>query len=168
MGHPFIGEIRMAGFNFAPSGWAFCDGTITSISQNETLFILIGTTYGGNGVETFGLPDLLGRVPIGLGNANVMGVKSGTESVDIDVSQLPTHSHTYYVSELSGTTSSPSGNFLAIAPVGLGNVYTASSHTNTTPNLVGGAGGNAAHENRAPYLAINFIISLFGIFPSQG
>jgi microcystin-dependent protein len=166
MADPFVGEIRMAGFNFAPQGWAFCDGSILPISQFQALFSVIGTTYGGDGQRTIGLPNLLGRVPIGQGSSYPLGQVLGEENIILTTDRMPVHSHGNYGLSSIGSSTSPTGNHLAEAPVGLGNVYN-DSQDHTSGNLLANTGSNLAHENRAPYLAINFIISLFGVFPSR-
>jgi microcystin-dependent protein len=167
----FIGEIRMAGFNFAPIGWAFCDGSLQAISQNEALFALIGTTYGGDAVQTFGLPDLQGRIPIhqgtGPGLSNyVLGQKAGTEAVTLTAQQLPFHSHTLVIGT-DGTRSSTAVNTRLGS--GEADIYThgASAPVNLLASQIGMAGSSLAHANVQPSLVVNFIISLFGIFPSQ-
>ncbi len=171
MATPFIAQITMFGGNFAPRGWAFCDGQILSISQNTALFSLLGTTYGGNGQTTFALPDLRGRTPIGprqgagLSNYN-LGQKGGTETVTLNQTELPAHTHqvTARASTNEATDTEPTNNFLAT-----GNQYTSSSNTDLNANAVQAAntGGNQPHENRQPFLAINYIIALQGIFPSR-
>jgi microcystin-dependent protein len=160
----------MFGGNFAPQGWAFCDGSIVGIFDNEVLFQLIGTTYGGDGQTTFALPDLRGRMPMHQGQGpglspRVIAELAGTESVTITSPQLPLHSHTVQVSSNTGTTGTPSpGVTLGVADIDL---YIAESPTvNMNPGSISSVGGSQPHSNIQPYLAINFIISLFGIFPS--
>jgi microcystin-dependent protein len=170
MSQPYVGEIRMFAGNFAPLGWQFCDGSILSIFDNEVLFTLIGTTYGGDGQNTFAVPDLRGRMPIhqgagpGLSNRSI-GELAGTENVTIINSQLPAHSHTVQVSSNTGTIGTPSaGVTLGVADVDL---YIAESPTvNMNALSISNTGGSQPHSNIQPYLAVNFIISLFGIFPS--
>jgi microcystin-dependent protein len=165
---PYIGEIRMFGGNFAPAGWAFCAGQLMPISENDTLFTLIGTTYGGDGQETFGIPNLNGRVPIhqgtGKGSTYVMGESAGTESVTLTVQQLPIHNHAFLADGAQGNQVTPSGNFPA-------NSFNVTPYINqpTDGNMqpVTITGGSQPHENMQPYLCINYIISLFGIFPQQ-
>jgi microcystin-dependent protein len=173
MGEPFIGEIRMFGGSFAPAGWAFCSGQLMPISENDTLFNLIGTTYGGDGQETFALPDLQGRIPIHAGTASSgttfqIGEKSGTESVTLSVNQIPSHGHTPIGSTDPGDQSTPVNNFWSAAFTG-DQVYdpaiTAGGTMNTT--LIQNTGGSQPHENVAPFLCVSFILSLFGVFPSQ-
>jgi microcystin-dependent protein len=172
MSQPFVGEIRMFGGTFAPAGWAFCAGQLIAISENDTLFNLIGTTYGGDGQETFGLPDLQGRVPIHMGTNPVTGTtyqigeRSGTESVTLTKAQLPTHAHGFIASTGPATGNTPVGNVVAESTSI--NVYIEDTPTGAlNPAALGPAGGSQAHENMQPFLVVSFIISLFGIFPSQ-
>lgn len=170
MGSPYIGEIRMTGFNFAPSGWAFCDGSLLPIASNTALFTLIGTFYGGDGITTFALPDLRGRIPIHAGALSggqnySLGSTGGVEAVALTTNQIPTHTHQAQGGPY-GNSDTPAGNyFAALATVDLYAPVTPNVSLN--PGAVLPAGGNQPHENRPPYLAVNFIISLFGIFPSQ-
>jgi microcystin-dependent protein len=169
MAQPYIGEIRMFGGNFAPVGWMFCDGTLLSISEYETLFNLIGTTYGGNGQDNFALPDLRGRFPVHQGGGHVLAETYGVEEVTLTQNQIPSHQHVALANSGAGTSASPSGGVWA------GNSNTAISQfaagTSTTVNMnsamVGATGGSQPHSNMPPYTCISFIISLFGIFPSQ-
>lgn len=166
MGQPYVGEIRMFGGNFPPAGWDFCDGKLLSVSQNTALFSLIGTTYGGDGQNTFGLPDLRSRIPIHQGNNFTMGEMGGVEQVTLVASQIPSHGHTW-VATSDGSTglTGPQGALLARTPGA--DVYTTDvTLTALAPQMVGAAGGNQPHNNVQPYLCVNFIISLFGIFPS--
>lgn len=164
MGQPFIGEIRMVGFNFAPVDWAFCDGSTIAIEQNSTLFQLIGTTYGGDGETTFALPNLLGRVPIHMGNENPLGEFGGEETVTLSTTQIPSHTHSFEVSTSEATEPSPSGAVLSSTEV---EVYVTPTDLVSMTNASTQTGGSQAHDNLQPYLCINFIISLFGVFPSQ-
>lgn len=170
MAQPFIGEIRMFGGNFAPNGWAFCNGQLLAISQNDALFALIGTTYGGDGQTTFALPDLRSRVPIHQGshqgNTFVQGQVSGTESVTLATTQLPSHQHSLLASANVGGAVSPNNTVFAQVPAGGVQVYTQDNTVLATATPVSTVGGSQPHENRQPLLAINFIIALFGIFPS--
>jgi microcystin-dependent protein len=170
MPEPFVGEIRMFGGNFAPAGWAFCDGQTIPISENDVLFTLIGTTYGGDGQETFNLPNLQSRVPIHqgtlAGNTYTLGEMAGVESVTLTVQQIPVHTHAVIVTNTNGTGSTPGSNIFAQSP----SIKMYSSAAPNTPlnNLVVTAdGGSQPHENCQPFLCINFIISLFGVFPTQ-
>jgi microcystin-dependent protein len=170
MGEPYIGEIRIFAGSFAPAGWAMCAGQLMPISQNDALFTLIGTTYGGDGQETFGLPDLQSRVPIhtgqgpGISQNYQLGEEAGVESVTLTAQQIPVHNHAFLVNSAIGTQTSPSNNYMA-APL-TGKLYYA-----TTPDKVMGppspVGGSQPHENLQPYLCITYIISLFGVFPQQ-
>ena len=165
MAQPYVGEIRMFAGNFAPAGWLFCDGQLLPISENETLFNLIGTTYGGDGEETFALPDLRGRVPVHQGNGTTLAEAGGTETVTLTVAQSPKHAHTFAVSTNNATTANPSGNVLAQTPS-----YTPYAAFNPSTPLnaasVTSVGGSQPHDNMQPYLCVDFIISLFGIYPS--
>jgi len=168
MSQPFIGEIRMFGGSFAPAGWAFCNGQLLPISENETLFTIIGTTYGGDGQETFALPNLQSRVPMHAGTqAGItyqLGETAGVETVTLSTNQIPIHTHAYLASNTTATTQSPGGN---VAAQGVGQIYTsANSPILLSPQSVGPTGGSQPHENLQPYLCVTFIISLFGIFPN--
>jgi microcystin-dependent protein len=167
MSNPYIGEIRMFGGNFAPQGWAFCDGQLQLISENSALFNLIGTTYGGDGVSTFALPNLQSRFPVHQGSGLIQGGIGGAETVALTVGQLPSHSHAASGAS-AGTTGNPSGNYWA-GTSSLGQFAPGSSaNESMAVGAVGSAGGGGAHDNMIPFLVVNFIISLFGIFPSQG
>ncbi len=171
MSEPYVGEIRMAGFNFAPQGWARCDGSLMSISENEMLFYVLGTTYGGDGQTTFALPDFRGRVPLhqgqSAGNAwRTHGESGGSEAVTLSAAQLPVHTHALVANASGVRTASPSGNFLGSGEADLYN-----HGGGSTVTLAGGtltaAGGGQPHANLQPFLCINFIIALYGIFPTQ-
>ncbi|MDQ3262848.1 MAG: tail fiber protein [Myxococcota bacterium] len=171
MGQPYVGEIRIFAGNFAPAGWAFCDGQLMPIAENDVLFTLIGTTYGGDGQETFALPDLRGRVPVHMGQGPGIsayyqqGQMAGVESVTLSTQQIPTHTHTPAGSFNAGTLTDPNnGVWAASALNGYG---TSAPDTNLSPQAVGPVGGSQPHDNMPPYLTVSFIISLFGIFPSQ-
>jgi microcystin-dependent protein len=153
MAQPYVGEIRMFAGNFAPAGWMFCEGQLLPISENETLFQLIGTTYGGDGESTFGLPDLRGRIPIHQGNGFILAEEGGVEEVTLTVSQMPAHTHPMSADNVAG---SPNVN-LWIQDI---------ANTPLSPQAVSPVGGSQPHTNFQPYLCIDFIISLFGIFPS--
>lgn len=170
MSEQFLGEIRMFGGNFAPVGWAFCNGQLLSIAQNDALFTLIGTTYGGDGVNTFGLPNLQGRIPIhqgqGAGLATyVMGQMAGTESVTLNSQQLPQHGHGTAASSGNGGASSPASSYWASTAAT--KQYAPATNTTMAPTAMSLTGGNQPHENRMPVLAISFIIALEGIYPVQ-
>jgi microcystin-dependent protein len=167
MSDPFVGEIRMFGGNFAPAGWALCNGQLLAISEFEVLFNLIGTTYGGDGQSTFALPDLRGRLPVHQGSGSVIGQAAGEESVILTSQQLPLHSHPFAASTNPGAQTNPVGN--APATIVAGSAYAqAPATTALAPQSIqADPGGNQPHDNMQPYLCISFIISLFGIFPSQ-
>jgi microcystin-dependent protein len=172
MSQPFVGEIRMFGGSFAPAGWQFCDGSLLPISENETLFNLIGTTYGGDGQATFGLPDLQGRMPIHVGQGPgitqnyQLGEKAGTESVTLTTQQLPTHNHGWLASNDPSNSLLPGSNVVStplnITPYFSGAASVALNAQSLTPQ-----GGSQPHDNMMPFLCISYIISLFGIFPHQ-
>ena len=166
MAQPYVGEIRIFAGNFAPAGWMFCEGQLLPISENETLFQLIGTTYGGDGQSTFALPDLRGRVPIHQGNGFTLAETGGAEEITLTVSQIPAHSHPCLGSTGDATQSNPANNVLAsstiMKPYALETADTAMAATS-----IGSVGGSQPHSNFQPYLCVDFIISLFGIFPSQ-
>jgi microcystin-dependent protein len=164
MGQPYVGEIRMGGWNFNPQGWAFCDGSLLSIAQNDVLFNLIGTTYGGDGQNTFALPNLLGRIPMHAGNGYVLGQSGGSETEALTVAQIPAHAHTL-------TAQTPPGNQMTPQ----GGVWARSSLEQFAPGAPSGSmsgtllqsGGDQPHSNMPTFLGLNFVISFFGIFPSQ-
>ena len=171
MSQPYVGEIRMFGGNFAPAGWALCQGQIIAIAENETLFNLIGTTYGGDGQNTFALPDLRGRVPVHVGPGFVLGQLAGTETVTLTTQQIPAHNHTPLAAPGNQQQAPASNTVLATA---LSNqqgimVYAPGASANTTFNnqAIVNTGGSQPHDNMLPFLAVNFIISLYGVFPSQ-
>jgi microcystin-dependent protein len=164
MAQPYIGEIRMFGGNFAPAGWMFCEGQLLPISENETLFVLLGTAYGGDGESTFALPDLRGRVPIHQGNGFILAERAGVEEVTLTVQQIPAHSHPMLATTQGGTTGDPSNNLTAQSPV-IALYRGQPPNTPLAPQAVGPVGGSQPHTNFQPYLCVSFIISLFGIFP---
>lgn len=165
MAQPYVGEIRMFAGNFAPAGWQFCEGQLLPISENETLFQLIGTTYGGDGQSTFALPDLRGRLPIHQGNSFILAETGGAEEITLTVNQIPAHSHPLLAAGVTGDQVSPANNLPA-------NSFNVTAYINEAPNgnmsatAIGSVGGSQPHTNFQPYLCVNFIISLFGIFPS--
>jgi microcystin-dependent protein len=163
---PFVGEIRMFAGNFAIAGWQFCEGQLLPISENETLFNLLGTTYGGDGQTTFALPDLRGRVPIHQGNGFTLAETGGVETVTLTASQIPSHNHNVVASTSIATKQNPSGNTLAQSTVAKMYIQDSADQV-LSPNSIGSTGGSQPHNNFQPYLCVNFIISLFGIFPSQ-
>ena len=170
MATPFIGMIRMFGGNFAILGHAFCNGQLLAISQNDALFALIGTTYGGDGLNTFALPNLQSRVPVHQGNLTgggsyVIGQAAGTETVTLSANQMPTHTHAAQGNANDGSQASPTSGFWGTASA---NIYsTAPPASPMNASAIGSTGGNQAHENMLPFLCINFIIALEGIFPSR-
>jgi microcystin-dependent protein len=172
MSEPFVGEIRMFGGNFAPAGWAFCAGQLIPISENDTLFNLIGTAFGGDGQNTFGLPDLRGRVPIHPGSGSIPGQNGGAETITLTAQQTPTHNHTALTTAKGGTTNVPDSTTI-FADTGTAGAITTylpfdvANQQSLNPVSLTMTGGSQPHENMQPFLAISFIISLFGIFPQQ-
>jgi microcystin-dependent protein len=162
---PFLSEIRIFSFVFAPKGWALCNGQFLPINQNQALFSLLGTNYGGNGQTTFALPDLRARVPIHFGNGHTLGEKAGSTAVTVNIQQLPTHLHQMNATNTDANrNSNPTGNVLGPA----NNLYAAASQLTTlNPTTVGSVGGSQAHMNMQPFLVLSFGIALQGIFPSQ-
>jgi microcystin-dependent protein len=168
MAQPYVGEIRMFGGNFAIAGWMFCDGSLLPISENETLFNLIGTTYGGDGQQTFALPDLRGRVPIHMGQGlsnYVLGESGGVEAVTLTQNQMPIHTHAPLASN-TGASDNPANNFWANSTTG--KPYSAAPPAvQMNAGTITATGGSQPHDNMIPFLCVTYIISLFGIFPSQ-
>lgn len=165
MSEPFLSEIKIVSFNFPPKGWAFCNGQLLPINQNQALFALLGTRYGGNGQTNFALPNLRGQVPIHMGNGHTLGEAAGSTSVTVNIQQLPTHTHFVNASSLTGDTPVPTGNLLANTPT---NIYDPPANLTTlNPANVSSVGGSQPHNNMMPYLVLNFVIALQGIFPSQ-
>lgn len=165
MAQPYVGEIRMFAGNFAPAGWMFCEGQLLPISENETLFQLIGTTYGGDGESTFALPDLRGRVPIHQGNGFVLAETGGVEEVTLTTNQIPNHTHAMLASNVNGSTSLPQNSLFAKSTSN--EPYSGfATDTSLSPNSISSVGGSQPHSNMQPFLCIDFIISLFGIFPT--
>jgi len=171
MAEPFVGEIRMFAGNFAPRGWAFCSGQLLAVSQNDALFSLFGTLYGGDGRTTFGLPDLRGRIPIHAGQGpglspRSLGSKSGVEKVTLTTNQLPSHTHPVKGTNDAGNSTEPAGRLPASST-------TISLYASVAPTVdfnaaaVPGVGGSGSHSNLMPFLCINFIVALFGIYPSR-
>ena len=162
---PFVAEIRIFPFNFAPRGWAFCNGQLLPIPENETLFQLIGTTYGGDGESTFALPDLRGRLPIHQGSGFILAETGGAEEITLTVNQIPAHRHPMLAAAVGGNAISPAGNLPASS-------FGVVPYINDVPNgnfkaaAIAPVGGSQPHTNFQPYLCVDFIISLFGIFPS--
>ena len=169
---PYVGEIRMFAGNFAPNGWMFCEGQPLAISENEVLFQLIGTTYGGDGQETFNLPNLASRVPIHMGTGPdgttyQIGEMAGTEQETLTTQQIPSHNHPFTVSTAAGGTNSPATDKVLASSPSVQMYINDSADNALNPAAVTPAGGSQPHENTQPFLCINFIISLFGVFPSQ-
>lgn len=170
MSSPFVGEIRMFGFNFPPNGWAFCNGQLLPISQNTALFSLLGTFYGGNGQTNFALPNLQASFVVHQGQGpgltdRSLGEASGSASVTLTASEIPVHAHTLPVSDLPADRSNATGNYLAVPP---DPVFAAGvANTSTSPNTLQPAGGGVPHNNLSPYLAVNFCIAMSGIFPAR-
>jgi microcystin-dependent protein len=165
MAQPYVGEIRMFAGNFPPAGWMFCDGSQLAISENETLFQLIGTTYGGDGQSTFGLPDLRGRLPLHWGNAFNLAQADGSEEVTLTGQQIPVHTHPFLANGAAGTDAVPTNNVLAGSP-NVNLFREAATGVALSTLGMGQVGGSQPHTNFQPYLCVDFIISLFGIFPS--
>lgn len=165
MAQPYVGEIRMFAGNFAPAGWMFCEGQLLPISENETLFQLIGTTYGGDGESTFALPDLRGRVPIHQGNGFILAETGGVEEVTLTVNQIPAHSHPLLAAAVTGDQITCGGN-LPSSSFNVTPYINDAPSGNFNPGSVSPVGGSQPHTNFQPYLCVDFIISLFGIFPS--
>lgn len=171
MSEPFVGEIRMFAGNFAPRGWAFCDGQLLAVSQNDALFSLLGTIYGGDGRTTFGLPDMRGRIPIHAGSGpglsqRRLGAKGGAEKVTLTVNQMPSHTHNWRASTNIANLLTPVGNVMAQT---VADVYREDldSPGGMNTGVVANVGGSRSHTNLMPYVCINFIIALFGIYPSR-
>ncbi len=166
MAQPYVGEIRMFGGNFAPAGWMFCEGQLLPISENETLFQLIGTTYGGDGESTFALPDLRGRLPIHQGNGFILAETGGAEEITLTVQQIAAHTHPLLASLSVADDPNPAAKLLAESRPGTNSFYQDVTTNPMAATAISSVGGSQPHTNFQPYLCINFIISLFGIFPS--
>jgi microcystin-dependent protein len=165
MSEPFLAEVRMVGFNFAPRGWAFCDGQILPINQNQSLYSLLGTAYGGDGRTSFALPDLRGRTPIHEDGNHSLGSKSGQENHTLVNAEIPSHTHVAQATSAAVSTADPSGNLLGS---NAGNPYHAfGTATEMAADTVENTGSGQAHPNMQPYLAVNFCIALRGLFPSR-
>jgi microcystin-dependent protein len=165
MAQPYIGEIRMFAGNFAPAGWMFCEGQLLPIAEYETLFQLIGTTYGGDGQENFGLPDLRGRLPMHQGNSFILAETGGVEEVTLTIQQIPAHTHPLLANSTTGNVNTPSDTVLGASPT-IDMYREAAPTVQLAANSVTPVGGSQPHTNFQPYLCVDFIISLFGIFPS--
>jgi microcystin-dependent protein len=165
MAEPFLSEIRIMSFGFAPKGWALCNGQLLPINQNQALFSLLGTTYGGDGRVNFALPNLQGNVPVHFGNGHTLGERGGEQGHTLSIAELPTHLHQAMGSSNTGTLQTAAGNVLGVVP---GRVYTDPANLTTlSPATITTVGGSQAHLNMQPFLVLNFSIALQGIFPSQ-
>jgi microcystin-dependent protein len=164
MATPFLGEVKIVSFNFAPKGWALCNGQLLPINQNQALFSLLGTTYGGNGQTTFALPNLQGRVPLHMGSAFVMGQAGGETAHTLNISEMPAHTHIPVGSSNNASVTTPAGNLWAAQS---GGGYSPSSNANMNPASITNVGGSQPHDNMSPYLVLNFCIALSGVFPSR-
>lgn len=175
MSEPFLAEVRMVGFNFAPRGWALCDGQILPINQNQSLYSLLGTTYGGDGRTSFALPDLRGRTPTHVGRSNggadhQLGEKSGEETHTLSAAEMPQHTHELHATNDSADQGSPSGNLPAQVSASLDAIYGSAGDAldvNLSADSISNTGGGQAHDNMQPYLVVNFCIALQGLFPSR-
>jgi microcystin-dependent protein len=173
MANPYLGEIRLVSFNFPPRGWAFCNGQSLAINQNEALFSLMGTYYGGNGTTTFQLPNLQGRVVVhqgtsSLGSIYTQGESAGVATVEINDFTMPRHSHSLAVANKAATASNPTSIALAVPPTAFGNMYgSVNSYVNMPNTTMQYYGENAPHNNMMPYLVLNYVIALIGIYPSR-
>ncbi len=165
MAQPYVGEIRMFAGNFAPAGWMFCEGQLLPISENETLFQLIGTTYGGDGQSTFSLPDLRGRLPLHKGPLNTFATAAGVEEVTLTVNQMPAHNHTVLAYDATANSPNPTNSLLAKSTK-VDAFFDVNPTQQMNAGSVASVGGSQPHNNMMPYLCIDFIISLFGIFPN--
>ena len=165
MAQPYVGEIRIFAGNFAPAGWMFCEGQLLPISQNDTLFQLIGTTYGGDGQNTFALPDLRGRLPVHFGNSFILAQTGGVETVTLTAAQIPAHSHGFLASADQANSPNPGAHVLA-ETISTTPYFAGPPAVALAPQSIANTGGSQPHDNMQPYLCVSFIISLFGIFPS--
>lgn len=164
MSDPFLGEIKLFSFNYPPKGWALCDGQLLPINQNQALFSLLGTTYGGDGRVTFALPDLRGRVPLHFGNGFTQGERAGEENHTLILSEIPLHTHLAQGDSGSANAGTPVGNTWAAQDAA---PYSSAANVAMNTTTVGATGGSQPHPNLSPYLALNFCIALTGIFPSR-
>ena len=166
MAQPYVGEVRMFAGNFAPAGWMFCDGQLLPISEFETLFQLIGTTYGGDGQSTFALPDLRSRIPIHTGNSHTLAETGGVETVTVTVTQMPAHSHPFLAYNSVANSPNPANNLLGLSSQ-VQMFFGDPPNINMNSGAIAQTGGSQPHDNIMPFLCVSFIISLFGIFPTQ-
>jgi len=170
MSEPFLAEVRMVGFNYAPRGWAFCDGQILPINQNQSLYSLLGTTYGGDGRTTFALPDIRGRTPIHVGSGHRLGQKSGEETHTLSANEMPQHRHLFRASTTEANRPTSGGEVLArttSADIYRDSDLSPLNFTNLRSGTITNVGGSQAHENMQPFLAVNYCIALQGLFPSR-
>jgi microcystin-dependent protein len=166
---PFLGQLILVPYDFAPNGWALCNGQLLSIAQNQALFALLGTTYGGDGVNTFALPDLRGRVPVSFGqgpglSSYILGETYGAESVTLNTTQTPSHTHSVNCDSARGNEAGPTGRYPAEASH---KIYAGTANAQMNAGMIGDTGGGAAHDNRQPSLVLNWIIALQGVFPAR-
>jgi microcystin-dependent protein len=164
MSEPFLGEVKIISWNFPPKGWTFCNGQLLPINQNQALFSILGTTYGGDGRVTFGLPNLQGRMPVHVGDGIVLGERGGETAHTVNQSEMPAHNHVPVGNSSAPTAPAPGGNLWAANP---NNLYSNAQNSAMNPACILPTGGSQPHENMSPYLVLNFIIALQGIFPSQ-
>jgi len=164
MSTPFLSEIKIVSFNFAPKGWTLCNGQLLPINQNQALFSLLGTTYGGNGQTNFALPNLQGNIPVHDGNGFTLGERGGEQTHTLSINELPSHNHVPVGNTSTPALGSPAG---ALWAKGNASVFTPAPNNGMNPQCILPTGGNQPHENMSPYLVLNFIIALQGIFPSQ-
>ena len=169
MSSPFLGQLALFSFDFPPRGWAICQGQLLPIAQNQALFSLLGTVYGGDGRTTFGLPNLQGRTPLSIGQSIVLGEKGGTETITLTTTQVPGHNHTIVATTTSPNSPTPAGHLLAQTGTGITVYKQNPTNLNTPldPQTIAPYGGSQPHENRSPYLVMNWCIALQGIFPSR-
>lgn len=167
MSEPFVAEIKIVSFNFAPRGYAQCDGQLLQIAQNQALFSILGTTYGGNGQTNFGLPDMRGRVPVHVGNQTVLGQKSGEENHTLSTNELPAHPHQLNASNQAESVGGATGNYMATHSTTTAYGAANAGNNSMVLNEVTNTGGNQPHNNMQPYTVMNVIIALVGIFPSR-
>ena len=170
MSEPFLAEIRIFGFNFAPRGWAACDGQILPINQNQSLYSLLGTVYGGDGRTSFALPELRGRAPIDVSTAHPQGQKTGEETHELDISKMPAHTHALQASDETATQAGPTNNLLARPSISLGSVYSTNAEVQDvalSAMAIVDTGGGQGHNTMQPFLTLNFCIALQGLFPSR-
>jgi microcystin-dependent protein len=166
MAEPFLSELRLFSFGFPPKGWALCDGQLLPINQNQALFSLLGTTYGGDGRVNFGLPNLQGRVPTHMGSGQTLGERGGEQNHTLGISEIPTHTHTAAAAAAAATTSIPANNFVA-GPQAIFSGFTGPTAVAMNAAMIGNVGGSQPHPNMQPFLVLNWCIALQGIFPSQ-